>query len=83
MGQADVQVQVGRPEQQGRMYASTTEEAVQDASVIIGTLLIHSTPVVVLFDSCSTHTFIAKTFVDRIDLCVKDLGYDLVESTPT
>lgn len=39
------------------MWAATTDEAVQDATVIIGSLPIHSVPVVVLFDSDSTHTF--------------------------
>lgn len=37
--------------------------------------------VVLLFDSDGTHTFVAKTFVDRIGVMVNDLGYDLVVST--
>lgn len=57
------------------------EEAVQDATVIIVTLLIHSTLVVALFDSSSTHNFIAKTFVDIIGVSVEGLGYDFVVST--
>lgn len=33
---------------------------------------------VVLFDSSSTHTFVAKAFVDGIGMRIDDLGYDLV-----
>lgn len=46
--------------------------------MIIGTLLIHSTLAVVLFDSHSIHTFIVKTFVDMIGVSIEDLGYDFV-----
>lgn len=64
------------------MYATIVEEAVKDATVVTVTLLIHSAPATVLFDSGSMATFISKTFVDRIDMPVEDLGYDLVVSTP-
>lgn len=82
MRQPDGQMHGGRLDQQGWMYAATTMEAVQDAAIITCTLLFYSTLVVALFDSGSTHTFIAKTFIDRIGVFVKDLGYDLVVSTP-
>lgn len=49
-------------------------------AVIIGTLLFHLAPIVVLFDSSSTHSFISKPFVDRIGVPVDDLRYDLVVS---
>lgn len=67
-------------EHQARTYAAIVEEVVQDATVTICTLLIHAAPVIALFDSCSTHTFIAKTFGDTIAVFVEDLGYDLVVS---
>lgn len=63
------------------MYVATAEEAVQDTAVIIGTLFIHSAPTVVLFDQGRTHTFLARTFVDRICVSMDDLGYYLVAST--
>ena len=53
------QAQVVRPEQFGRVYAATAAEAVQDPSVITGALPISSVSVIVLFDSSSTHTFLA------------------------
>ena len=70
-------------DQQGRVYAATVDEAVEDAAVITGTLTIHSTPALVLFNSGSTHTFIATAFAARVGMTVEDLGYDLTVSTPT
>lgn len=64
------------------MYAVTFEEVVQDASVIIGTLLIHFAPAIALFDFSSIHTLIANTFIDRVGVSIEDLGYDLVVLTP-
>lgn len=40
------------------MYAATTKEALQDVAVIIGTILILSASVLVLFDFGSMDTFI-------------------------
>lgn len=72
-----------RPYQWGRIYIATTDQAIQDTAVIIGTILIHSYVVVVLFQSNSTLAFLAKKFVDRISVKLDDLGYDLVVSTRT
>lgn len=52
------------------------------SSLTTGTLLIHSVPTVVLFDSGSTHTFISGMIVGGIGVLVDDLGYDLVVSPP-
>lgn len=65
------------------MYAVTFKEAVEDSVMMIGTLLINYAPATGLFDSRSTHTFIAKIFIDRIVVFVDDLGYDLLVSTTT
>ena len=51
--------------------------------VITGTIMIQSAPATVLFDSGSTHTFLSRTFIDRIGMTVFDLGHDLVVSTPS
>lgn len=82
MGQLDGHMQGVRLEQQGMIYATTIMEAVQDAAIITCILLIHSSPAVALFNSGSTLTFIAKTFVDRFGVSIEDLGYDLAVSTP-
>lgn len=52
------------------MYIATIEDAVLDAAIITGTLLIDSSSVIALFDSRSTHTLIAKTFINRIGVFV-------------
>lgn len=65
------------------MYIAIVEEAVQDTAITIRTLLFHSAPTIALFDSGSVHTFIAKTFINRIGVSVENLSYDLVVSTPT
>lgn len=53
-----------------------------DAAVNRGTCPIHLALAIVLFDSRITHTFIAKTLVNRIGVLVDELGYDLLMSTP-
>ena len=59
------------------MYVAIADKVVQDFAVITCTLLIHSAQAIVLFDSGSTHTFLAQPFVDRIGMDVEDLGFDL------
>lgn len=53
------------------IYVVIAEKALQDATMITCTLLIHFAFVI---------AFIAKTFVDRIGESIDDLGYDLVAS---
>lgn len=77
----DDKIQAARPAQYKQMYATTPKMAAQDAAVCTGTLLIHSALVVVLFDLGSTHTFLARAFVDRIGVLIDDLGHNLVIST--
>lgn len=60
-----------------------TEEVVQDAPIIKSTILIQSASALVLFDSGSTHSFLAKAFLDKIGMRLDDLAYDLVMSTPS
>lgn len=71
-----------RPQQQDRMCATTTEEAIQDATVITSTIFIQSAYTLILFDSGRMHNFLAKAFVDKIGMRLNDLVYDLVVSTP-
>lgn len=74
----DDDIQTVRLKVHGRMYIAITEEAIQDANIIIGTFLIHSVPAGVLFDFGSMHIFLARAFVDKI--CLSQLGHDLVVS---
>lgn len=74
-------MQIARPEEYDRIYATIVEEVVHVTTVITSTFSIHSLPVVVLFDSGSTHTFLDKSFIDRTCLMVGDLEHDIVLST--
>lgn len=67
------QGQGDRSEQQSRVYGANAYEVVQDVTVITGTLLLNSVPAIVLFNSCSTHTFIAHIFIPRIGIGLEDL----------
>lgn len=58
------------------------EEGVQDAAVITCTILIQSASSLVLFNPSSMHTLLAKTFVDKTDMRLDGLGYDLILSKP-
>lgn len=60
------------------MYAANVDEALQDATMITGRLLLVSLHAVVLFNSNSVHTFITQTFISRIGIGQEDLDYDLV-----
>lgn len=52
--------------------------------MITSTLLVYSMRMpAILFDSSTTHTFIHKTFVDRIGVSIEHLVYDLIVSTPS
>lgn len=63
------------------MCATIPEEVVEGTIEITGALLVYSTPTSVLFDSSSTHAFIAKIFVNRTGMSIEDLDYDLVVLT--
>src|ERR1044072_751660 len=71
-----------RPAAQGRVYAITGTDAEDTNELIQGTCTIAGTPLVVLFDSGATHSFISVECVRRLGLPVVELPYDLVVSTP-
>ncbi|XP_050935188.1 uncharacterized protein LOC127143928 [Cucumis melo] len=50
---------VGRPRQQGKVYAMTQQEAEDAPDVITGTILICDVPARVLIDSGATHSFVS------------------------
>lgn len=77
------QGQGDRADQQDRVYVVNANEVVQDTTMITSTLLLDSVPVVIIFDSDSTHTFMTHTFIPRIGVRLEDLGSDLDVTTPT
>nr|KYP39237.1 Retrovirus-related Pol polyprotein from transposon 17.6 [Cajanus cajan] len=75
--------QVERPKTMGRVFALSGVEAAWSKNLIQGTCFIAETPFVVLFDSGATHSFISISCVQKLNLPVSLLNFDLVVETPT
>lgn len=60
----------------------TTEEAEQAPDVLVGTLLVHSHPTSVLFDSGATHSFVTKSFASDHRLPISRLHPPLIITSP-
>ncbi|TYK23874.1 ty3-gypsy retrotransposon protein [Cucumis melo var. makuwa] len=69
--------------QQGRVFATTLQEAERAGTVVTGTLPILWHYAFVLFDSRSSHSFISSVFVQHVGLEVEPLGRVLFVSTPS
>ncbi|KAL0555978.1 hypothetical protein IC582_004481 [Cucumis melo] len=69
--------------QQGRVFATTRQEAERVGIVVTGTLPILEHYAFVLFDSGSSHSFISSVFVQHVGLKVELLGSVLSVSTPS
>ncbi|KAA0054090.1 pol protein [Cucumis melo var. makuwa] len=69
--------------QQGRVFATTRQEAKRAGTVVTGTLPILVHYAFVLFDSGSSHSFISSVFVQYVGLEVEPLGSVLSVSTPS
>ncbi|KAL0556362.1 hypothetical protein IC582_004875 [Cucumis melo] len=69
--------------QQGRVFATTRQEAERAGTVVTGTLPILGHYAFVLFDSGSSHSFISSIFVQHVGLEVEPLGSVLSVSTPS
>nr|KYP53511.1 Transposon Ty3-G Gag-Pol polyprotein [Cajanus cajan] len=75
--------QIERPKTVGRVFALSGAEASRSENLIQGTCFIAETPFVVLFDSGATHSFISVSCVQKLNLPVSLLDFDLVVETPT
>ncbi|TYK26964.1 pol protein [Cucumis melo var. makuwa] len=60
--------------QQGRVFATTRQEAERAGTMVTGTLPILWHYAFVLFDSVSSHSFISSVFVQHVGLEVEPLG---------
>ncbi|KAL4026089.1 hypothetical protein IC575_014513 [Cucumis melo] len=69
--------------QQGRVFATTRQEAERAGTVVTGTLPILGHYAFVLFNSGSSHSFISSVFVQHVGLEVEPLGSVLFVSTPS
>ena len=64
------------------MNAATAAEALEDTTVVTGTLSVGLVPARVLFDSGCTHSFISYMHTNRIGYKIEELGHSLLVSTP-
>ncbi|KAA0059539.1 Retroviral aspartyl protease [Cucumis melo var. makuwa] len=73
---------VGRPRQQGKVYAMTQQEAEDAPDVITGTILICNLPADVLFDPGATQSFVSSIFLTKLNrmlsLYLRVEGIDLL-----
>jgi len=67
----------------GRVFALTTTEATQSGNLILEPCVLFGNLVLVLFDSGATHSFISNVCVGRLQLVTRDLGCELLVSTPS
>ena len=71
-----------RPQTNGRVFALTGGKTATSTDLIKGTCFIKNVPLIVLFDSGATHSFISNDCVKKLHLPVSKLPYDLCVSTP-
>ncbi|TYK29812.1 retrotransposon protein, putative, Ty3-gypsy subclass [Cucumis melo var. makuwa] len=69
--------------QEGRVFATTRQEAERAGSMVTGTLPIFGHYAFVLFDFGSSHSFISSVFVQHVGLEVEPLSGALSVSTPS
>ncbi|XP_058220084.1 uncharacterized protein LOC131330491 [Rhododendron vialii] len=70
----------GTNQKQEKAFALTPRDPRNTESVVAGTILICSTPAYVLFDSGSTHSFIASQFALKLSKSPEPLAYELLVS---
>ncbi|TYK07722.1 uncharacterized protein E5676_scaffold105G001490 [Cucumis melo var. makuwa] len=73
---------VGRPRQQGKVYAMTQQEAEDALDVITGTILICNVPADILFDLGATHSFVSSIFLTKMNRMLEPLSEGLAIYTP-
>ncbi|XP_027941006.1 uncharacterized protein LOC114194792 [Vigna unguiculata] len=67
----------------GRVFAMTSTEATQSGNWILQPCLLMGHDVLVLFYSGASHSFISNACVGRLSLVTRDLGCELLVSTPS
>ncbi|KAL0549969.1 hypothetical protein IC582_014464 [Cucumis melo] len=73
---------VGRPRQQGKVYAMTQQEAEDAPDVITCTILICNVPADVLFYPGATHSFVSSIFLTKLNRMLEPLSKGLAIYTP-
>ncbi|KAF1883508.1 hypothetical protein Lal_00044277 [Lupinus albus] len=76
-------VRVERPCSTGRVFTMSGAEVSSTDGLIKGNCVVAGIPLLVLFDSGATHSFVSIECVDRLKFQTQSLPFDLVVSTPT
>ncbi|KAF1888798.1 hypothetical protein Lal_00036840 [Lupinus albus] len=76
-------VRAERPRSIGRVFTISGAEASGVDGLIKGNCMVAGIPLLVLFDSGVTHSFVSIECVDILKLKIESLSFDLVVSTPT
>ncbi|KAF1872017.1 hypothetical protein Lal_00012237 [Lupinus albus] len=76
-------VRAERPRSTSRVFTMSGVEALGVDGLIKGNCMVAGIPLLVLFDSGTTHSFVSIECVDRLKLQIESLPFNLVESTPT
>jgi len=71
-----------RPRAAGRVFAMTSIEATRSGNLILDHCLLYGNSVLVLFDSGASHSFISHDCEKKLGLSTRDLGCELIVSTP-
>ncbi|XP_027922628.1 uncharacterized protein LOC114180514 [Vigna unguiculata] len=72
-----------RPKAPGHVFALKTTEVTQSGNLVENTFLIFGNSVVVLYDSRVTHSFVSNECVRKLGLVMRELGCELIITTPT
>jgi len=62
---------------------ASTVDATQSNDLIQGMFFISQVPLVLLYDSSATYSFISRVCVEKLALPVSSLKFDLIVDTPT
>src|SRR4051812_37041200 len=66
----------------GKVFALTGSETTPENRLIKGTCFIHGTPLVVIFDTGETHSFISLDCAKRLNLEIYDINGSMVIDSP-
>ncbi|XP_028199537.1 uncharacterized protein LOC114384054 [Glycine soja] len=75
--------QTGHPKATRRVFTLNGVEASKSKDLIQGECFINGIPLLVLFDSSATHSFISYSCVEKSKLFVSSLNKNLIVETPT
>ncbi|XP_019418573.1 PREDICTED: uncharacterized protein LOC109329360 [Lupinus angustifolius] len=72
-----------RPKEKGQVFTMSGAKVTRSEDLIQATCFVNEVPLIVLYDSGSTHSFISINCVKQFGLSIDSLPFDLIVSTPT